>query len=154
MSNELIVMFISMLPISELRGAIPFAVGVYGMPVLTAFFWSVLGNIIPVIFILWFLKAVSNFLSHRIYFFNRFFTWLFERTHRKYSKKIERRRDLALIVLVAIPLPFTGAWTGALAAFVFGIPIKRSFPLIILGILIAGAIISLTTIGIISLPMI
>ena len=74
--------------------------------------------------------------------------------HRKYSKKIERRRDLALIVLVAIPLPFTGAWTGALAAFVFGIPIKRSFPLIILGILIAGAIISLTTIGIISLPMI
>ena len=87
----------------------------------SAFFWAVLGNIIPVIFILWFLKAISDFLSHRFYHFNRFFAWLLERTRRNHSKKFERWKEFALVILVAIPLPFTGAWTGALAAFVFGI---------------------------------
>lgn len=142
-----------MLPISELRGAIPIAIGIYNMSVFPAFFWAVLGNIIPVIFILWLLKAASNFLSHHIYFFNRFFAWLFERTHRKHSKKFGRWRDLTLVILVAIPLPFTGAWTGALAAFVFGVPIKRAFPLIVLGVLIAGVIVSCVTAGVISLPI-
>ena len=141
-----------MLPISELRGAIPIAISVYNMSVLSAFFWAVLGNIIPVIFILWLLERVSNFLSHHIYFFNRFFAWLFENTRRNHLKKFERWRDLALVILVAIPLPFTGAWTGALAAFVFGIPIRRAFPLIVLGVLVAGTIVSLITVGVISLP--
>lgn len=152
MTPEFITLLISMLPISELRGAIPIAIGVYNMSVLSAFFWAVLGNIIPVIFILWLLERVSNFLSHHIYFFNRFFVWLFENTRRNHLKKFERWRDLALVILVAIPLPFTGAWTGALAAFVFGIPIRRAFPLIVLGVLTAGIIVSLVTIGIISLP--
>ncbi len=151
MSSELIVLLTSMLPISELRGAIPLAVGVYNMSVAVAFFWAVLGNIIPVIFILWFLKAVSRFLSHRIYFFNRFFNWLFERTRQKHTHKFDRWRNLALVILVAIPLPFTGAWTGALAAFVFGVPIKKAFPLIVVGILIAGVIVSCLTAGIINL---
>lgn len=143
-----------MLPISELRGAIPFAIGVYDMQVSTAFFWAVLGNIIPVIFILWGLDLLINkFLIHRIYILNRFFTWLFENTRRKHTKKFERWRDLALVVLVAIPLPFTGAWTGALAAFVFGVPIKRALPLIVLGVLIAGIIVTSVTMGIINLPI-
>lgn len=152
MSSQFIVLLISMLPISELRGAIPIAIGVYNMSVLSAFFWAVLGNIIPVIFILWLLERVSNFLSHHIYFFNRFFAWLFENTGRKHLKKFERWKEFALVILVAIPLPFTGAWTGSLAAFVFGIPIRRAFPLIVLGVLIAGVIVSLVTVGIISLP--
>ena len=153
MTPEFITLLISMLPISELRGAIPVAIGVYNMSATTAFFWAVLGNIIPVIFILWFLKAVSNFLSHRIYWFNRFFTWLFERTRQKHSNKFEHWRDLALVILVAIPLPFTGAWTGALAAFVFGVPVKKAFPLIVLGVLIAGIIVTCVTVGIINLPI-
>jgi uncharacterized membrane protein len=153
MTPEFITLLISMLPISELRGAIPIAISVYNMSVLSAFFWAVLGNIIPVIFILWLLERVSNFLSHHIYFFNRFFAWLFENTGRKHLKKFERWKEFALVILVAIPLPFTGAWTGSLAAFVFGIPIKRAFPLIVLGILIAGVIVSLVTVGIISLPI-
>jgi uncharacterized membrane protein len=152
MSSQFIVLLTSMLPISELRGAIPIAIGIYNMSVLPAFFWAVLGNIIPVIFILLGLNLLINkLLIHRIYILNRFFTWLFERTRRKHSKKFERWRDLALIILVAIPLPFTGAWTGSLAAFVFGIPIKRAFPLIVLGILIAGVIVTTVTLGIISL---
>ncbi|MCK4860269.1 MAG: small multi-drug export protein [Candidatus Omnitrophica bacterium] len=153
MPSQLIVLLISMLPISELRGAIPIAISVYKMSASAAFFWAVLGNIIPVIFILWLLKTVSNFLSHHSYFFNRFFVWLFERTRRNHSRKFERFKDLALVILVAIPLPFTGAWTGSLAAFVFGIPIKKALPLIILGVLIAGVIVSLVTIGVISLPI-
>lgn len=153
MNPEFITLLISMLPISELRGAIPIAISVYNISVLSAFFWAVLGNIIPVIFILWLLERVSNFLSHHIYFFNRFFAWLFEKTRRNHLKKFERWKEFALVILVAIPLPFTGAWTGSLAAFVFGIPIKHAFPLIVLGVLIAGIIVSLVTVGIISLPI-
>ena len=152
MSSEIIILLTSMLPITELRATIPLALIVYEMPVWSAFFWAVLGNLIPVILIIWFLNLLINkFLIHQIYIFNRFFSWLFERTQRKYSKKFERWRDLALVILVAIPLPFTGAWTGALAAFVFGIPIKRAFPLIALGVLIAGIIVTSITLGVINL---
>ncbi len=153
MPRELIVLIISMLPISELRGAIPIAVGVYEMSMLNAFCWAVLGNIIPIIFILWFLEKVSIFLSGKSYFFNRFFVWLFEKTRKRHSKKFQKFKELALILLVAIPLPFTGAWTGALAAFVFGVPIKKAFLLIILGVLIAGVIVSLVTAGVIKLSI-
>lgn len=152
MPSELVILLMSMLPISELRGAIPVAIGVYNMSIVSAFFLAVLGNLIPVIFIIKILDLLVNkFLIHRIYIFNRFFTWLFEKTRSRHSKKFERWRDFALIVLVAIPLPFTGAWTGALAAFVFNIPIKRAFPLITLGVLIAGIIVTLITIGVVSL---
>jgi uncharacterized membrane protein len=155
MSPEITILLISMLPISELRGAIPIGVTVYNMPIESVFIWAVLGNLIPIIFIILILDLLINkFLIHQIYIFNRFFTWLFERTRKKHSKKFERWRDLALIVLVAIPLPFTGAWTGALAAFVFGIPFKRALPLITIGVLIAGIIVSLVTIGIINIKII
>jgi len=144
----------SMLPISELRGAIPVAITVYDMPIFSAFFWAVLGNMIPVIFILIGLDwLINKFLVHKFYSLNRFFAWIFERTRKNHSKKFERWKEFALVVLVAIPLPFTGAWTGALAAFVFGIPIKKSFPLIFIGVLIAGIIVTLLTIGIINLPI-
>lgn len=152
MSQEIIILLTSMLPVTELRGTIPFALTVYNMPIWSAFLFSVLGNLIPAIFIIWVLDLLINkFLIHKIYIFNRFFSWLFERTRKRHSKKFERWRDLALIILVAIPLPFTGVWTGALAAFVFGIPIKRAFPLIALGVLIAGVIVTTVTLGLISL---
>lgn len=144
-----------MLPIAELRLAIPVALTVHNMSIWSAFFWAVLGNLIPVIFIIWGLDLLINkFLIHQIYIFNRFFKWLFEKTKKRHTKKFERWRDLALIILVAIPLPFTGAWTGALAAFVFDIPIKRAFPLIALGVLIAGIIVTLVTVGIININII
>jgi len=125
------------------------------MSVAKAFFWAVLGNIIPIIFVLLGLDLLINkFLIHRIYFFNRFFTWLFERTKKNHSKKFKRWKDWALVIFVAIPLPLTGAWSGAVAAFVFGIPIKRALPLIGLGVIIAGIVVSLVTVGIINLPFI
>lgn len=154
MSAEISVFLISMLPITELRAAIPLALTVYNMSPWSAFIFSVLGNLIPIVFIIWILDLLVNkFLIHRIYVFNRFFSWLFGRTRSKHSEKFEKWRDFALIVLVAIPLPFTGAWTGALASFVFGIPIKRAFPLIALGVLIAGVIVTLITMGLINIKI-
>ena len=144
-----------MLPIIELRGAIPIGITVYHTSALVAFFWAVLGSIIPVAFIIWGLDLLINkLLIRRIHIFNRFFTWLFEKTKKHHSKQFKRWRDLALVIWSAIPLPGFGAWTGALLAFVFGVPLKRALPLISLGIVIAGIFITLITLGIISLPFI
>lgn len=139
-----------MLPISELRGAIP--LGIFnGLSPWSAFGWAVIGNIIPIIFILWLLGWVSEYLSGHSYYFNRFFAWLFERTRRNHSQRFEVWGSLALVVFVAIPLPMTGGWSGAAAAFVFGIPTKKAFPLICLGIVIAGIIVTLASMGILAL---
>ena len=155
MPPELVVFLLSMIPIAELRLAIPLGIGFYNLSVWSTFFWAFLGNIIPIILIIWGLDLLINKLAvHRVYILNRFFTWLFEKTRERHSKKIELWRDLALVIFVAIPLPGTGAWTGALIAFVFGIPIKRAFPLISLGVLIAGVIVTLITLGIINLPFV
>lgn len=142
-----------MLPIGELRVAIPVGMTVYDLPFWSAFLWSFIGNIIPIFFVIWGLDLLINKSAvHRIYFLNKFFNWLFERTRKKHTKSFERWQNLALVVFVAIPLPGTGAWTGALIAYVFGIPLKRAFPAIALGVLIAGTIVTLITLGIINLP--
>jgi len=148
-SVELRVFLMAMLPFIELRGSIPFALYV-GLPAEQAFFISFLGNIFPVIFILLFLNKVQLFLSKHFYFFNRFFAWLFERTRKKHQAKFEKWKEFALVILVAIPLPVTGAWTGSLCAFLFGIPVKKAFPLIALGVVIAGIVVTLISLGVIS----
>lgn len=154
MIPELKTLLISMLPIGELRVAIPVGMAVYDLPFWSAFLWSFIGNIIPIFFVIWGLDLLINkFAVHRIYFLNKFFNWLFERTRRKHTKSFERWQNLALVIFVAIPLPGTGAWTGALIAYVFGIPLKRAFPAIALGVLIAGIIVSLITLGIINLSI-
>ena len=99
--------FISALPITELRGAIPIALTIYKMPVFPAYFFAVLGNIVPVIFLLLYLKPFSDFLC-RWHFLNIFFKWLFKRTH-QYEEKFEKYGALFLLVFVAVPLPGTGA---------------------------------------------
>jgi uncharacterized membrane protein len=138
---------ISMLPISELRGAIPVAIGVYHLDPLTAYFLAVVGNFLPVVPILLFLEPVSNFLR-RYRLWDKFFNWLFTRTHRNHSERFEKYGTLALALFVAIPLPVTGAWTGCAAAFVFGIKFKHALPAIAAGILIAGVIVTMLTVGV------
>lgn len=146
--NILKIAFISALPITELRGAIPIALIIYKMPIFPAYFFAVLGNIMPVIFLLLYLKPFSDFLC-RWHFLNIFFKWLFKRTH-QYEEKFEKYGALFLLVFVAVPLPGTGAWTGSIAAFVFGIRFWYAFPAIVGGIIIAGIIVTLTSLGIIS----
>jgi len=151
---QLIILAISILPIIELRGAIPVAITVYKMSVWSSYLWSVLGGLISILLVMWALDLVINkFLIRKIPIFDKFFGWLFGRTKKKHSKFLERWRDFGLVIWAAVPLPGFGVWTGALIAFVFGVPIKRAFPLIGLGTIIAGILVSLITIGIIKLPI-
>jgi len=153
MPNEVITMLIAMIPIAELRGAIPWALAAPpyggGLSWPWAYFYAVIGNFIPIIPILLFIEPVSNWLR-RIKFFDKFFDWLFTRTRKKAQKNIERYEALGLALFVAIPLPVTGAWTGALAAFVFGIKFPKAIICILGGILIAGVVVTLASLGVIS----
>ena len=143
----LVVLILAASPISELRGAIPLALGVYGFSPVDAYLLSVLGNLIPVIPLLLFLGPVSEWLR-RFPAMDRFFTWLFARTQRKYIKDHEGFSLTALMIFVAIPLPMTGAWTGCAIAFLLGLDTKRSFLAISAGVLIAGALVTATVMGI------
>ena len=145
-SHEITTFVLSMLPISELRGAIPYAVA-NGIPWQKAYVIAVVGNFLPVIPIVYLIGPVSRWLR-RASVFDRFFTWLFARTRRK-GKMIERFEALGLILFVAIPLPVTGAWTGAVAAFVFGVRKGLAFPAIFLGICLAGVVVTLAATGVV-----
>lgn len=144
---ELATFLIAALPISELRGSLPIAYTVYHLPLWSAFLWSFLGNTLSTLIVIVILEPLSTFLSKHFGFWRRFFHWLFERTRKKYTKKFAKWGALALITFVAIPLPLTGGWSGAVAAFVFGIPAKKASLYITVGILIAGIIVSLVTFG-------
>lgn len=146
MLKELTTFFVAALPLSELRGAIPLAILKFGFSPLKALAISVLGNILPILPLLLGLEKISQYLSRKFYWFNRFFNWLFERTRIKHSKHFIYWGDLALFVFVAIPLPLTGAYSGAAAAFVFGVPLKHAFWSIVLGVLAAGLIVAAVTV--------
>lgn len=139
-------MLIAMSPIVELRGAIPIAIEVYGLSVWSAYFFSVLGNLVPLVAIIALADPVSRFLSSKLYFFNRFFAWLFEHTRKAHQFKFENwGKGLAVVVLTATPIPFIGGWSGAIAAFVFGVPFWRALPLVTVGALLGGAIVTAIT---------
>jgi uncharacterized membrane protein len=146
--HEVATLILAMLPISELRGAIPYAVTVGHMSWQKAFVLSVVGNALPVLPILYFIGPVSDYLR-RFRLFDAFFTWIFARTRRK-GELIERLEAVGLMLFVAVPLPVTGAWTGSLAAFLFGIRTSLAFPAILLGVLLAGVIVTMATQGVIS----
>jgi len=131
-----------MLPIGELRGSIPLGRLVYEMGIVETYIISVLGNMVPVVAILWILEPISNFLMRKFNWANRFFTWLFNRTRRKHSKRFKKYEGLALIGFVCIPLPVTGGVTGSIIAYVFGIPRKKALWQIFVGVLIAGIIVT------------
>lgn len=144
--NHIIQIFLlAMTPIGELRAAIPVALTVYQLHWLWAYIVSVIGNLVPVVFLLLFLEAVSVWFSKRFKLSRRFFDWLFERSREKSERKIAKYGYLALILFVAIPLPITGAWTGSVIAFLFKIPFRKAFPLIAAGVAIAGVIVTLIT---------
>lgn len=148
MFNELVTFFVAALPLSELRGAIPLAMLKFGFSPYKAFAISALGNILPILPLLLGLEKISEYLSRKFYRFDKFFNWLFERTRIKHAGHFTYWGDLALLIFVAIPLPLTGAYSGAVAAFVFGIPLKRAFWSIVLGVLTAGlAVTAMTVFG-------
>lgn len=137
--------FMAMLPVVELRGAIPFGVA-SGLHPLAALGAAVLGNLFPVPFILLLLRHVFRWLRH----FPRLgalIDRLERRAHLK-GRTVRKYRTLGLVLLVAIPLPGTGAWTGALVADVLDIRARTALPAIVLGVLIAGVVVTAMTCGV------
>lgn len=144
-------LFIAMLPVFELRAAIPFAMLALDKPALWAFGVSVLGNILPVIPLLILFSNISKWLEQTEYKsaskVRIFFNWLFEHA-KKRSKGVERLESLGLFIFVAVPLPGTGAWTGCIVAALFKLHFFHSFLAISAGVLGAGIIVTwLTAIG-------
>lgn len=142
---ELATFLIAIIPISELRAAIPIGIKIYHLSIWSAYFWSVLGNLLPMILILLILQPVADFLSRHFKIFHKFFEWLFEHTHKRGAKKFEKWGEVAVFILTATPIPLLGGWTGPLAAFVFDVKLKKSIPLVIFGCMTAGVIVTALT---------
>lgn len=130
---------ISMLPVVELRGGLPYGVG-FGLKPLEAFAAALLGNLLPIPFLLLLLEGFLKWLKTKKGIFTRFALWLENKAY-KNQKTIEKYAAFGLFVLVAIPLPGTGAWTGAIVATVLGMNKKVAFPMICLGVFAAGVIV-------------
>ena len=155
------VFFISMVPIIELRGSIPVGCGL-GLDAIPNLICAMLGNLLPVPFILLFIPQILDFMEkHRI--FPRIVGWVQRKAHRgveKMSASAEEKGDdqhripwgalIALFAFVAVPLPGTGAWTGSLIAATFGMKKRYSIPVIILGVLVAGILVTLISYGALS----
>lgn len=138
--NHLWVFLMAAAPIWELRGAIPTGIFAMHLPWPEVFIVSLLGNIFPVPFILLLLDPVSKFLS-RVKLLERILNWILQRTRRQ-SYLVQKYERIGLMLFVAVPLPGTGAWTGALIAFLLGMSLKKAFLPIALGVFVAGVIVS------------
>ena len=144
--EELCVFFCSMLPIIELRGAIPMAFAM-GLSWWQAYLISVVGNLLPVPFILLLINAVIKWMAaSRVTFFNKIADFLLKKVEKK-REKIEKYSFWGLCFFIALPLPITGAWTGSLVAAVVGMKPWKAFLSALLGVLIAGAIVTLIVYG-------
>ena len=139
---------VSMVPVLELRGAIPMGVAA-GLTAAEAFWAAVLGNLLPVPFIILLIRRIFDWLRDTPWMGGRIEA-LERRAHLK-GRVVQKYSTLGLVILVAIPLPGTGAWTGALVAAILGIRLSRALPAIALGVVIAGVIITGVTLGVIHL---
>ena len=143
--KELATFFISMIPVTELRASIPVAILRWELDPLRVLFFAVTGNALMGAMVILVLKPVTYLIINRIDFLNRFWNLYINRIKTKNVEKFEKWGSIALISFVAIPLPMTGAFTGAVAASLFQIPFKKAVPLIFAGCLIAGVIVTAIT---------
>ncbi len=142
-------MLVSMIPVVELRGGIPFGVAA-GLPVWAAFLAAVIGNLIPVPFIIVYIRRVFQWMRRRMPRLNSLVDKLEQKAHLK-GQRVTKYKYLGLALFVAIPLPGTGAWTGSLAAAFLDMPLRKAVPSVVLGVLIAGMAISILSYGVVSL---
>jgi len=138
------IFFFSMIPWLESRYVIPFAINALGWEWWQAFPVAVFGNMLPVPFILLFFHFIEKWLRN-FKSWSNLMDWLFSRTRDRADKKIREYEYLGLLIFVALPLPFTGAWTGSLIAYLFDLEFKRSLFTIFIGVLIAASIMTLIT---------
>ncbi len=148
LGNLLSTFLISIAPVVELRGGIPWGVA-HDLPLWEAYCAAVLGNMLPVPFVILFMRHVLNWLRS-IPKIGALADRLEARALAK-GEKVQKYEALGLFLLVAVPLPGTGAWTGALVASVFDMRLKRAFPIILLGVMAAGILMLLLSHGVINL---
>lgn len=148
-AGKLILTFLlSMVPVFELRGALPFGVGL-GLDPWVALVVSILGNMVPVPFIILFIRRILEWMK-RFERFRRIAEKLEEKA-KKHEDKIKKYEALGLFFLVAIPLPGTGAWTGSLVAAIFDLRMKTAVPVIFAGVVTAGIVVFLITYGVVAI---
>ncbi len=149
MKKYLIVLLISMVPLIELRGAIPYAVA-FGLPTVPSFIIAIIGNMIPVPFIFLFARRILEWGKDKKVI-GKFFTWCLEKGEKggeKLKAKAGKGLYIALLLFVGIPLPGTGAWTGTLAASLLNLDFKKSTLAAVGGVLLAGTIMLLASLGV------
>ncbi len=148
--KSILTLIISMVPVIELRGALPIAVASYGFPLWYAVPLCVIGNLIPVPFIIIFIKKIFAWMRRVFPKLDGFVTKLENRAAKK-SDTVQKYAFWGLFILVAIPLPGTGAWTGALVAAMLDMDLKHAFPAIALGVVGAAVIVLTVTYGVTTL---
>lgn len=149
MKQYLIVFFISMVPLLELRGAIPYAIG-FDLPLVQSYLIAIIGNMLPVPFIYFFARKVLDWGKDKPVI-GGFFTWCIEKGEkggRRLQEKAGRGLFIALFLFVGIPLPGTGAWTGTLAASILDMDFKSSVLAAMGGVILAGIIMGAVSAGV------
>ena len=141
----IVTLFVSMVPLIELRGAIPIATGM-GLSPWVAIPLAMLGNLVPIPFIILFIKKIFAWMRKISPKLNKVVDKL-EAKAEKNKEKVLKYAFWGLVIFVGIPLPGTGAWTGALVAAMLDMPLKKAFPSIALGVLLAGIIVSFVSYG-------
>jgi uncharacterized membrane protein len=137
---ELATLLVGALPLIELRGAIPLGLAM-GLSFGDAYLWACLGNLIPVLPLLWWFQPVAARLR-RFPLWRKAFEWLSDRVSRR-GQFIERYEALGLMLFVMVPIPGTGVWTGCVAASLFNLPIRLALPALVAGVLGAGGLVLL-----------
>lgn len=145
----LFTLLVSMVPVVELRGGIPFGVAM-GLSVPKAYLAAVIGNMIPVPFIIVYIRRIFQWMRRHMPRLDSMVDKLEKKAHEK-GREIARYEIFGLLLFVAIPLPGTGAWTGSLAAAFLDMRLKKAIPTIAAGVLIAGVLISILTFGVASI---
>ena len=149
LEKYLFIFLVSMVPLIELRGAIPFAVG-FNLPLVPSYIVCVIGNMLPVPIIYLFARKVLEWGADKPVI-GKFFSWCLEKGHKggvKLQEKAGRGLFVALLLFVGIPLPGTGAWTGTLAASLLDMDFKSSVIAVLLGVILAGVIMGLVSAGV------
>ena len=147
--HYLVLFLISMLPLVELRGAIPYGLSL-GLEPLSTYLIAILGNCLPVPFILFFIKKILAFMqTSRVAFFRRVSGFVTEKAQKSFHK-VQKYAVFGLYLFVAVPLPGTGAWTGALIAALLDMKKSYAFLSIFLGVITAGVLMSLITGGVLA----
>ena len=149
LTKYLSVFLISMVPLIELRGAIPVGVAM-GLPLWQVYVIAIIGNMLPIPFIIVYIRRIFHWMRRRSPRLNALVDKLEKKAHLK-GQTVTKYKYLGLMIFVAIPLPGTGAWTGALVAALLDIRMRHALPAIFLGVAIAGALVTAVTMGVVHL---